>query len=180
MALYYNPGSGAVPDGLPPQAMRATAGTGEDGLLELFRRLMASDARRKVVFVENFHLAGILHPRDPSPSMSLFGGNAPEAPQETARSLFLKAFQTPGIPPFHAILFTQNVEMCCRDVLAKFRSEANILEACHKRIAFNVTGDTLKTVIPEATYAQLNGPRRVWYEDRKTGRVQAILPYAER
>ena len=177
--LYYNPGNAMVPFDLPPRFLRATARGGEADLLTLFRRLLASRARRKVVFVENFHKAGILHPQEPQPSVPLFG-KTPEPPKETARTLFLKAFTAGGIPPFNTILFTKNVMFSCKNVLGKLRSEANILEACYKRIAFNVTGDTLKLMIPEAAYGQQHGPRRVWYEDRKTGTVQAFVPYSEK
>ena len=177
--LYYNPGNTSVPSDLPPRFLRATARAGEVELLTVFRRLLSSRARRKVVFVENFHKAGLLHPQDPQPSVPLFG-KAPEPPKVTARSLFLKAFTGGGTPPFNAILFTKNVMFSCKNVLGKLRSEANILEACYKRIAFNVTGDTLKAMVPEAAYGQLHGPRRVWYEDRKTGTVQAFVPYAEK
>lgn len=179
-AVYYNPGAASVPGDLPAGMKGACAKATEEELLELFRWLAGSKARVKVAFVENFHKAGVLHPQDPAPSAPLFGKPAAAPAPETARTLFLKAFTAAGVPPFQAVLFTKNAAFCCKNVLGRLRSEANILEACYKRIAFNVTGDTLKTLIPEANYVQLHGPRRVWYEDRKTGSVQAFAPYAER
>lgn len=178
--LYYNPGAATVPAGLPSRFLRATSRAGEMELLTTFRRLGSSRARRKVVFVENFDKATLLHPQEPQPSVPLFGGKTAAPPKATARSLFLKAFTGTGVPPFNVILFTKNVMISCRNILGKMRTEANILEACYKRMAFNVTGDTLKAMIPEAAYGQQHGPRRIWYEDRKTGNVRAVVPYAEK
>ncbi|MBP5510350.1 MAG: hypothetical protein J6Z49_05480 [Kiritimatiellae bacterium] len=179
--LYYNPGSVSLPANLPQQFLRATMKTSETELLELFRRFLSTSAARKVVFVENFHKAGLLHPGDKQQPVFSFGdSSAQQTPQETARSIFLSAFTGAGTIPFSTILFTKNVKNTCERVLGRFGSEANILEACFKRIAFNVTGDILKAMIPDSTYLQQRGPRRVWFNDRKTGLVEAFVPYAEK
>lgn len=177
--LYYNAGSGSLPDMLPPSFLRATLKTTENELLELFRRLLNRPEDRKVVVVEHYHKAGLLHPGNKQPAPFSFGGAAtPPPPAETPRSIFLSAFKDSGTVPFSVVLFTKNVKNTCEKVLGRFGSEANILDACSKRVAFNVAGDVLKTMIPDSTFQQQRGPRRIWYEDRKTGLVQSFVPYA--
>lgn len=177
--LYYNPGSTSLPTNFPTQFLRATMKTTETELLELFKRFLLTASTRKVVFVENFHKAGLLHPGDKQQPAFSFGGAPSAPPKETARSVFLSAFTPSGTVPFSTILFTKNVKNTCERVLGRFGSEANILEACSKRIAFNVTGDVLKAMVPDSTYFEQRGPRRVWFSDRKTGLVEAFVPYAE-
>lgn len=176
--LYYNAGSSSLPDGLPPGSLRATLKTTESELLELFRRLLKRPEDKKVVVVENYHKAGLLHPANKQPAAFSFGGAPTQPPPETARSVFLSAFGDAGTVPFSTVLFTKNVKNTCEKVLGRFGSEANILDACSKRVAFNVVGDVLKTMIPDVTFQQQRGPRRIWYEDRKTGLVQSFVPYA--
>ena len=177
--LFYNAGSSSLPESLPSAFLRATLKTSEAELLEVFRRLLQRPEERKVVVVENYHKAGLLHPVNKQPAAFSFGGGAAPQPQaESPRSIFLSAFGDAGTVPFSVVLFSKNVKNTCEKVLGRFGSEANILEACSKRIAFNVVGDVLKTMIPDSTFQQQRGPRRIWYEDRKTGLVQTFVPYA--
>lgn len=177
--LYYNAGSATLPHDIPASFLKATLKTTESELLDLFKKLLKMPEQRKVVFVENFHKAGLLHPgvKQP-PAFGSFGGAAAPPPPETARSVFLSAFRDSGTVPFTTILFAKNVKNTCEKVLGRFDLETNILEACGKRITFNVVGDVMKIMIPDSTYQQQHGPRRIWYEDRKTGLVHAFVPYA--
>ena len=64
-----------------------------------------------------------------------------------------------------------------KEVLSRSGAEANILKGCGKRIAFNLSDDDLGTMIPHLKSQDRRGPRRVWFEDMRTGSVLDFLPY---
>lgn len=175
--FYYNAGSTILPNNLPSSCLHANIRTTEQELLELFKKFISMSEKRKVLVVENYHKASLLHPGNKQ--NVLFGNPQVENKEETAKSIFLSAFIDAGIVPFSVVLLTKNVKTTCEKILGRIGSEANILEACSKRIAFNVTGEILKKMIPDSTYSQQRGPRRIWYEDVKTGLVTSFVPYAK-
>lgn len=172
--FYYNPISVAISNDLPDNCLSANRNTEEIELLSLLKKFVQLPHKRKVLVVENYHKAVLLHPEDKSWGVSQVTNN-----EETAKSIFLSAFKDSREIPFSVVLLIKNVHSTCQNILGRYNSEVNILEACKKRIAFNVVGDALGIMIPNSGYNQKNGPRRVWYEDTKSGFVTSFIPYAK-
>ena len=176
--FYYNPHplSKLSPNNLPSTSLKANKDTTENDLLNLIKKFVQMPQEKKVFVVENFHLAKFLHP---SKQNNLFG-NPFGAPQDenkevTARSIFLSALDDTGSNiPFSVVLITKNVKTTCEKILGR-----NLLEAFTKRIAFNISGDTLRTMIPSSNYEQQKGPRRIWYEDTRTSSFKSFVPYSK-
>ena len=174
--LWYDPTVPALPDGLPDWFIAVGGRAKEAELLAAFHELASAKAERKIVVVENFQDAMLLHPADaPRPS---FGSKPAAPPPETARSLFSAAFSGLETPPFHAILMTRNFGYLHRKVFARSGAEVNLLEACGKRVAFNLAPEVQDIVVPGLSFDAKRGPRRVWFGDVNTGKNVDFLPYS--
>jgi len=175
--LYYNPAVGAVPQDVPGHFIALNGRAKEKELLDAFHELDASRAKKKIVFVENFQEARLLHPSDaPRTSFS----SRPSDPQpETPHSIFASLFNGTDDPKYHVLLMTKNFGFMNKEVLARSGAEANILKGCAKRVAFNLSDDDLNAMIPHQKVSDRRGPRRVWFEDMRTGVVLDFLPYGK-
>lgn len=176
--FYYNPESELLPNNLPSDSLKATTTTSEQDLIALFKLFVKMPQANKVFVVENFHRANLLYPK--KQNNNLFGnpfGELEDAnKEETARSIFLSALDSvESSIPFSIVILTKSVKTICEKILGR-----NLLEACTKRIAFNISGETLKTMLPDIKWEQQNGPRRIWYEDTRTSFITSFLPYANR
>lgn len=174
--FYYNPVSKIFPNNLPSTSLKANKDTTEDELLNLLKKFVQLPQKNKVLVVENFHFARLLHPvKQNNIFGNPFGAPQDENKEVTARSIFLSALEDFGSNiPFSVVVLTKLVKSTCEKILGR-----NLLEAFTKRIAFNISGDTLKTMILSSTYQQQNGPRRIWYEDTRTSSVSSFIPYAK-
>lgn len=173
---HYNPSERDPAPDMPGHFIRLGGMAREKELLAALKELAASKCRCRVLFVENFQEARMLHPGDaPRPSFS----SRPAAPAvpETPGSIFASAFNGTGEPPFHVVLMTKNFSFMGKEVLSRSGAEANILKGCGKRIAFNLSDDDLATMVPHLKSQDRRGPRRVWFEDLRTGTVTDFLPY---
>jgi hypothetical protein len=175
--LYYNPAVGAIPEDVPGQFLSLCGWAKEKDLLEAFHELESSKAERKIVMVENFQDARLLHPAD-APRTS-FSSRPAEPQPETSRSIFASLFNGTDDPKFHVIIMTKNFGFMNKEVLARSGAETNILKGCHKRVAFNLSDDDLTAMIPHQKTTDRRGPRRVWFEDMRTGSVTDFLPYGK-
>lgn len=174
--LWYDPTVPDVPNGLPDWFIAVGGRAKEAELLAAFHELASAKAERKIVVVENFQDAMLLHPADaPRPS---FGPKPAPPPPETARSLFTAAFSGLETPPFHAILMTRNFGYLHRKVFSRTGAEVNLLEACGKRVAFNLAPEVQDVVVPGLSFDAKRGPRRVWFGDVNTGKTVDFLPYS--
>ena len=175
--LYYNPGVRDVPSEIPDYFMKLGGMAKEADVLRALKELIRSKCERKVVIVENFQDARLIHPGEaPRPSFSS-RPSATTVDSDSARTLFASAFNGTDEPKFHVILLTKNFNFMNKEVLSRSGAEANILKGCGKRIAFNLSDDDLGTMIPHLKSQDRRGPRRVWFEDMRTGSVLDFLPY---
>lgn len=174
--LWYDPESPGRPEGLPEEFAALGGRTTEAELLAALKGLAASGAERKVFVAENFQDARSLHPGD-APRPTLPGRPAPALP-ETARSVLAAALSGMDRPPFHVVLMTRNFGYLHRKVFARTGAEVNLLDACGKRVAFNLPSNVLEVLVPDLPPAARRGPRRVWFEDVNTGKTTDFLPYA--
>lgn len=173
--LYYNPGVGELPEGIPDEFIGLTGRASDVELMDAFKALEAFECKRKIVMVENFQEARLLHPGDaPRPS---FQTRPSEPVEETTASVFASLFNGTANPKFHAIVMTKNFSFMNKEVLARSGAETNILKGCGKRIAFNLSDDDLGVMIPHLKTQDRRGPRRVWFEDMSNGQVVDFLPY---
>ncbi|MBR6023325.1 MAG: hypothetical protein IK066_13005 [Kiritimatiellae bacterium] len=174
--LWYDPESPGRPEGLPDEFAALGGRASEAELLAALKDLAASGAERKVFVAENFQEARVLHPGEaPRPA---FPGRAAPPPPETAHGFLASVFSGTDRPPFHAVLMTRNFGYLHRKVFARTGAEANILDACGKRIAFNLAPNVLEALVPDLSISDRRGPRRVWFEDVNTGKTTDFLPYA--
>jgi hypothetical protein len=173
--LYYNPGVGELPAGIPEDFLSLTGRAGDAELINAFKTMESSGCDRKIVIVENFQEARLLHPGD-APRMS-FQSRSPEQVLETSASVFSSLFNGTANPKFHVIIMTKNFSFMNKEVLARSGAETNILKGCGKRIAFNLSDDDLGVMIPHLKSQDRRGPRRVWFEDVSNGQVVDFLPY---
>lgn len=173
--LYYNPGERDVPRGIPDSFIALAGLATEEDLIKAIHELESSSCKSKVMLVENFQDATLLHPADaPRPSYS---ARPTEPPPETAHSIFASLFNGSGAPKIHTILMTKNFGYMNKEVLARSGAEANILKSCSKRVAYNLSDDDLSVMIPHQKVHDRRGPRRIWYENRM-GNVIDFMPYA--
>lgn len=174
--LWYDPTVPGNPPGLPDWFIAVGGRARGEDLLAAFRELARAKAERKIVVVENFQDATLLHPGDaPRPT---FGPKPAEPPPETARSVFAAAFNGLEAPPFHAILMTRNFGYLHRKVFARSGAETNLLDACGKRVAFNLAPEVQDVMVPGLPLDAKRGPRRVWFGDVNTGKNTDFLPYS--
>ena len=73
---------------------------------------------------------------------------------------------------------TRNFGYLNRKVFARTGAEANLLEACGKRVAFNLAPEVQEIVVPGLSLDAKRGPRRVWFGDVNTGKSMDFLPYS--
>ena len=173
--LYYNPAVGEVPRDVPDYFICLSGRAKEKDLLNAFYELEASKSEKKIVMVENFQDARLLHPGD-APRAS-FSSRPAEPQPETSRTIFASLFNGTEDPKYHVIVMTKNFGFMSKEVLARSGAEANILKGCAKRVAFNLSDDDLTTMIPHQKISDRRGPRRVWFEDMRTGKVLDFLPF---
>lgn len=174
--LWYDPTVPELPDGLPDWFIALGGRAKEAELLAAFRELTSAKAERKIVVVENFQDAMLLRPGDaPRPS---YGPKPAAPPPETAHSVFAAAFSPLETPKFHAVIMTRNFGYLHRQVFARTGAEANLLDSCGKRVAFNLAPEVQDVVVPGLSLDAKRGPRRVWFGDVNTGKNVDFLPYS--
>ena len=173
--LYYNPSVGAVPQDVPDYFICLSGRAKEKDLLDAFHELESSKSEKKIVMIENFQDARLLHPGD-APRAS-FSSRPAEPPPQSARTIFASLFNGTDDPKYHVIVMTKNFGFMNKEVLARSGAETNILKGCAKRVAFNLSDDDLTAMIPHQKVSDRRGPRRVWFEDMRTGTVLDFLPY---
>lgn len=175
--LYYNPTVGEVPQDVPDYFISLSGRAKEKDLLEAFQKLESSKSEKKIIIVENFQDARLLHPGD-APRTTFSSHQAPPQP-ETPRSIFSSLFNGTDDPKYHVIIMTKNFGFMNKEVLARSGADTNILRGCNKRVAFNLSEDDLTVMIPHQKVSDRRGPRRVWFEDMRTGTVLDFLPYGK-
>ena len=173
--LYYNPAVGAVPQDVPDYFICLSGRAKEKDLLDAFQELESSKSEKKIVMIENFQDARLLHPGD-APRAS-FSSRPAEPQPQSVRTMFASLFNGTDDPKYHVIVMTKNFGFMNKEVLARSGAEANILKGCAKRVAFNLSDDDLTAMIPHQKVSDRRGPRRVWFEDMRTGTVLDFLPY---
>ena len=88
--LYYNPSVGAVPQDVPDYFICLSGRAKEKDLLDAFHELESSKSEKKIVMIENFQDARLLHPGD-APRAS-FSSRPAEPPPQSARTIFASLF----------------------------------------------------------------------------------------